>query len=124
MYSNKFSTTVMAAVSVTICFRELLRDVCQRFSLAPAIYGISEEDEKGLVSIRVDVQFFGEDTELQSMSCWGGPCVSIDRAEEDVARRAVGKLRDELLFEVRDFNLEDKKNFENLYTRLWDISSA
>ncbi len=92
--------------------------MCRRLSLAPPIYSMAEQDEKGLVSIRVDVEYFDEDGELQSTSCWGGPCVTDDEAEEDAARRAARKLRDGLLFEVDDFNLDDKKYFESLYTRL------
>ncbi len=106
----------MATVPVTVCFRELLRSVCECFSLDLSIYTTVEEDAEGLVRIYVDVEYFDENAELQSVTCLGGPCVSADQAEEDAAHRALKKLRDVFSFEVEDFNFEDKKYFDNLYT--------
>nr|CAD1829238.1 unnamed protein product [Ananas comosus var. bracteatus] len=36
----------MAPVVFTICFRELLRDICQRYSLSMPIYGVAVENEE------------------------------------------------------------------------------
>nr|CAD1826121.1 unnamed protein product [Ananas comosus var. bracteatus] len=81
------SVSVMASIVVTVCFREMLRDVCQKYSLPSPRYGIPSFPD-------------------------------VDQSEEDAARRAVAKLRDEYAFEIKDANLEDKKFYENLYARL------
>nr|CAD1823681.1 unnamed protein product [Ananas comosus var. bracteatus] len=54
----------------------------------------------------------------ETIRYWGGPFSDVDKSEEDAARRAVAKLRDEYDFEIKDANLEDKKFYENLYARL------
>ncbi len=108
----------MATVSVSICFRELLRNVCERLSLAAPIYGDTEQNAEGLVRIPVYIEFFDEEAEFQSFRCWGGPCTSADQAEENAAQRALSKLHDELPFEVQDFHFEEKKYYENLYNRV------
>ncbi len=47
------------------------------------------------------------------------PFADVDRSEEDNACCVVGKLREEFDFEVRDYNLEDKNFFENLYAQIF-----
>ncbi len=50
----------MAAVSISVCFREMLRDVCEQFSLASPAYGVPVEDGEGLFTMRVDIEYVGE----------------------------------------------------------------
>lgn len=45
----------MATVVVTVCFRELLLNVCQKFSLAAPKYGILVEND-GLISVCVEIE--------------------------------------------------------------------
>lgn len=66
------------------------------------MYGVPVEDENGAIRV------YGEEI----------LCPNVDEGEEDAARRCVGKLRDEFSFDVRDFNLEDKKCFQDLNSRL------
>ncbi len=108
----------MATASITVCFREILRDVCQRFSLPAPVYGVPLQDEDGLFTVGVDIEYVGDGTVVETVRCWGQPSVKVEQSEEDAARWAVGKLRDELNFEVLDFNSDDKKFYENLYKRL------
>lgn len=97
----------MAAMSVTVCFRELLRDICERLAMPTPRYGIPVESD-GFISVAV----------TETIRCWGAPSVDVDKSEEDAARRAVGRLREEFDFEVIDYNLNDKKFYENLYARI------
>nr|CAD1843888.1 unnamed protein product [Ananas comosus var. bracteatus] len=108
----------MAPVVFSICFRELLHDVCQQYSLSMPMYGVPVENEKGAIRVYGEVELVRGDTVTEAVRCWSAPCPNIDQSEEDAARRCVGKLRDEFSFDVRDFNLEDKKCFEDLYGRL------
>nr|CAD1830408.1 unnamed protein product [Ananas comosus var. bracteatus] len=108
----------MAPVVFPICFRELLRDVCQKYSLSMPMYGVPVENEKGAIRVYGEVELVRGDTVTEAVRCWSAPCANVDESEEDAARRCVGKLRDEFSFDVRDFNLEDKKCFEDLYGRL------
>ncbi|XP_020097090.1 uncharacterized protein LOC109716178 [Ananas comosus] len=108
----------MAPVVFPICFRELLRDVCQKYSLSMPMYGVPVENEKGAIRVYGEVELVRGDTVTEAVRCWSAPCANVDESEEDAARRCVGKLHDEFSFDVRDFNLEDKKCFEDLYGRL------
>lgn len=107
----------MAAIVVQICFRDFLRIVCQRFSVAPPVYGIPVEND-GLISVYVEVEVPKGETVAEAIRCWGAPCSTVEETEEDAACRAVSRLRDEFGFEVKDSNLEEKKLFENLYERV------
>nr|CAD1828285.1 unnamed protein product [Ananas comosus var. bracteatus] len=107
----------MATVVVTVCFRELLRDICQKFSLAAPRYEIPVEND-GLVSVCVEVEIPRGESVAETFRYWGSPFSDIDQSEEDAACRAIAKLRDEYDFEIKDANLEDKKFYENLYARL------
>nr|CAD1832649.1 unnamed protein product [Ananas comosus var. bracteatus] len=102
----------MASVVVTVCFRELLRDVCQKYSLAAPRYGIPVEND-GLISVYVEVEIPRGESVAETIRYWGSPFSDVDQSEEDTARRAVAKLRDEYAFEIKDANLEDKKFYEN-----------
>nr|CAD1830009.1 unnamed protein product [Ananas comosus var. bracteatus] len=108
---------VMASVVVTVCFREMLRDVCQKYSLPSPRYGIPVGSD-GLISVYVEVEISKGESVAETVRIWGSPFSDVDQSEEDAARRAVAKLRDEYAFEVKDANLEDKKFYENLYARL------
>nr|CAD1839750.1 unnamed protein product [Ananas comosus var. bracteatus] len=108
---------VMASVVVTICFREMLRDVCQKYSLPSPRYGILVGSD-GLISVYVEVEISKGESVAETVRIWGSPFSDVDQSEEDAARRAVAKLRDEYAFEVKDANLEDKKFYENLYARI------
>ncbi len=118
-----FFSAAMPPVVVAICFRELVRDVCQQFSLPMPKYGVPVENDDGLVSVYCDLELVGGDEAVRPVRCWSSPCTNIDQAEEDAARRCVGRLRDEYLFEVKDFNLEDRKFYENLYDHLFSDHS-
>nr|CAD1818600.1 unnamed protein product [Ananas comosus var. bracteatus] len=107
----------MAAVVVEICFRNFLRIVCQRFSVAAPVYGIPIEND-GLLSAYVEVVVPRGENVTEAIRCWGAPYSTVDETEEDAACRAVARLRDEFGFEVKDSNLEEKKFFENLYERV------
>nr|CAD1830265.1 unnamed protein product [Ananas comosus var. bracteatus] len=107
----------MAAVVVEICFRDFLRIVCQRFSVAAPVYGIPIEND-GLLSAYVEVVVPRGENVTEAIRCWGAPYSTVDETEEDAACRAVARLRDEFGFEVKDSNLEEKKFFENLYERV------
>nr|CAD1843495.1 unnamed protein product [Ananas comosus var. bracteatus] len=72
----------------------------------------------GLISVYVEVEIPRGDSIVETVRIWGSPFLDADQSEEDAARRPVAKLRDEYAFEVKDANLEDKKFYENLYTRL------
>lgn len=109
---------VMAPAVFTICFRELLCDVCQRYSLSMPMYGVPVENEEAAIRVYGEIELVRLDIVTEAVRCWNSPCPNIDQNEEDAARRCVGKLRDEFSFDVRDFNLEDKKCFEDLYERL------
>nr|CAD1827909.1 unnamed protein product [Ananas comosus var. bracteatus] len=87
----------MAAVVVQICFRDFLRIVCQRFSVAVPVYGIPVENE-GLLSVYVEVEVPKGETVTEAIRCWGMPCSTVDETEEDAACRAVARLRDEFGF--------------------------
>nr|CAD1832250.1 unnamed protein product [Ananas comosus var. bracteatus] len=109
--------TVMAAVVFKINYRELLRDVCHRFSVAVPIYGVPVDDE-GLFSVYGEVEISRGNSITEAIRCWGAASSTVDEAEEDAARRIIAKLRDEFMFEVHDSNYEDRKFFENLYERV------
>ncbi|XP_020082245.1 uncharacterized protein LOC109705876 [Ananas comosus] len=109
--------TVMAAVVFKINYRELLRDVCHRFSMAVPIYGVPVDDE-GLFSVYGEVEISRGNSITEAIRCWGAASSTVDEAEEDAARRIIAKLRDEFMFEVHDSNYEDRKFFENLYERV------
>ncbi|XP_020097835.1 uncharacterized protein LOC109716702 [Ananas comosus] len=70
----------MAAMSVTVCFREVLRDICERLAMPTARYGVPVESD-GFISVAV----------TETIRCWGAPSVDVDKSEEDAARRAVGR---------------------------------
>nr|CAD1843438.1 unnamed protein product [Ananas comosus var. bracteatus] len=108
---------IMASVVVTVCFCEMLRDVCQKYSLPSPRYGIPVGSD-GLISVYVEVEIPRGYSVAQTVRIWGSPFLDADQSEEDAARLAVAKLRDEYAFEVKDANLEDKKFYENLYARL------
>nr|CAD1835758.1 unnamed protein product [Ananas comosus var. bracteatus] len=99
---------VMTSIVVTICFRELLRDVCQRFSLPMPMYGVPVENAEGTIRVYAEVELARGGTVTEAVRCWSSPSANIDEAEKDAARRSVGKLHDEFSFDVRDFNSEAK----------------
>lgn len=72
--------TVMAFVFVQICFRKLLRDICQQFSISAPVYGIPVENE-GLVSVYVDVEVSKGDSITEAIRCWGAPSSNVDETE-------------------------------------------
>lgn len=47
---------------------------------------------------------------MEFVRCQSAQCADTDRAKEDAARLVVGKVRDELVFRARDFNLQDGRN--------------
>nr|CAD1830266.1 unnamed protein product [Ananas comosus var. bracteatus] len=108
---------IMAAVVVEICFRDFLRIICQRFSLAAPVYGIPIENG-GLLSAYVEVEVPRGEIVMETIRCWGTFCSTVDETEEDAACRAVARLRDEFDFEVKDSNLEEKKFLKSLYERV------
>lgn len=70
----------MAFVFVQICFRKLLRDICQQFSISAPVYGIPVENE-GLVSVYVDVEVSKGDSITEAIRCWGAPSSNVDETE-------------------------------------------
>nr|CAD1817826.1 unnamed protein product [Ananas comosus var. bracteatus] len=98
MAVNAWWVSVMASVVVTVCFRELLCDVCQKYSLLAPRYGVPVEND-GLISVYVEVEISRGDSVAETIRIWGNPFSDIDQSEEDAALRAVAKLRDEYTFE-------------------------
>ncbi|XP_020112681.1 uncharacterized protein LOC109727159 isoform X2 [Ananas comosus] len=90
----------------------------KRFSLPMPVYGVPVENAEGTIRVYTEVELAREGTVTEAVRCWSSPSANIDEAEEDAARRSVGKLHDEFSFDVRDFNSEAKKCFEDLYARL------
>nr|CAD1832872.1 unnamed protein product [Ananas comosus var. bracteatus] len=81
-------------------------------------YSVPIENKQGSVSVYVDMDVRKGDNVVEFVGCWSAPCANIDQVEEEAARRSVGKLCDEFAFKVRDFNLENKKSYDNLYEQL------
>nr|CAD1844328.1 unnamed protein product [Ananas comosus var. bracteatus] len=61
---------VMASVVITVCFREMLRDVCQKYSLPSPRYGIPVGSD-GLISVYVEVEISRGDSVAETVRIWG-----------------------------------------------------
>lgn len=81
-------------------------------------YSVPIENKQGSVSVYVDMDVRKGDNVVEFVGCWSAPCANIHQVEEEAALGSVGKLCDEFAFKVRDFNLEDKKFYDNLYEQL------
>lgn len=55
---------------------------------------------------------------MEMLTCWGTPSTNIRRTQEDAAWTAVERLRDELHFEIKDSNYEERQFYENLYDQI------
>nr|CAD1831906.1 unnamed protein product [Ananas comosus var. bracteatus] len=77
----------MAVVVVKICFRDFLRIICQRFSLAAPVYGIPIENG-GLLSAYVEVEFL-----LVDLRCHGDSASIKKNGPNTVASAALDVLK-------------------------------
>nr|CAD1843942.1 unnamed protein product [Ananas comosus var. bracteatus] len=57
---------------------------------------------------------------MEIITCHGAPFSEANQTQEDAAYVAIKRLSNELGFEVRDVNLEDKKYYKNLYDLIHD----
>lgn len=68
----------------------------------------------------VDVEVPRSSRIIEIITCHGASFCESKQAKEDAAYAAIKRLRNELGFEVRDVNFEDKKDYKNLYNRIYD----
>lgn len=108
---------LIGIVVIDISFRRLLRIICAKFSLPPPKYGVGL-DATGRFRAFVDVTVPRVGPMLEMLTYWGTPSTNIGQTQEDAARTPVERLRDELHFEIKDSNYEERQFYENLYDQI------
>nr|CAD1825836.1 unnamed protein product [Ananas comosus var. bracteatus]CAD1829836.1 unnamed protein product [Ananas comosus var. bracteatus] len=108
-----------STVYIDINFRRLLGKICAKFSLPPPRYGTTVVAEGRLHSF-VDVEVPRGSRFMEIITCWGWFFPDSEQSEEDAARIAIKRLRDELGFEVKDINYDEKISYKELYKRNCD----
>nr|CAD1827348.1 unnamed protein product [Ananas comosus var. bracteatus] len=97
--------------------RRLLRKICAKFSLQPPRYGMTLDTDLRFCSY-VDVEIPRSSRIIEVITSWGAPSSNTNRTQEDAARIAIGRLRNELGFEVKDTNYEERKYLRGLYDQI------
>nr|CAD1831553.1 unnamed protein product [Ananas comosus var. bracteatus] len=110
-------SAMAAPVSIDINFRHLLRKICAKFSLNPPSYGMTLDVDLRFCSY-VDVEIPRSSRIIEVITSWGAPSSNANRTKKDAARIAIGRLRNELRFEVKDTNYEERKSLTGLYDQL------
>lgn len=106
---SRHSIAEMASpVTVDINYRRLLCSICVKFSLPSSRYGVTLNTDEHFCS-HVDVEVPRCSHFMEIITCWGSPSTDANHSAYDAARVAIGKLSNELAFEVRDANYEEKK---------------
>nr|CAD1827349.1 unnamed protein product [Ananas comosus var. bracteatus] len=97
--------------------RRLLRKICGKFSLQPLRYGMTLDTDLRFCSYD-DVEIPRSSRIIEVITSWGAPSSNANRTQEDAARIAIGRLRNELGFEVKDTNYEERKYLRGLYDQI------
>nr|CAD1831614.1 unnamed protein product [Ananas comosus var. bracteatus] len=108
-----------SSLNVDVSFRQLLHNICVQFSLPPPRYRMTVHTDGRLCS-HVDVEVSRSSRFMEIIICHGAPFSEANQTQENAACVAIKRLSNELSFEVRDVNLEDKKYYKNLYDRISD----
>nr|CAD1823530.1 unnamed protein product [Ananas comosus var. bracteatus] len=86
--------------------------ICAKFLLNSPSYGMTFDADLRFCSY-VDVEIPRNSRIIEVITSWGA-----NRTKEDTARIAIGRLRNELGFEVKDTNYKERKSLRGLYDQI------
>lgn len=105
---------VQAMPTINLSYSKLLHEVYEQLQLEVPQSAVSSNSDGQFVS-SMDLQIPRNETVVETVRCESAPFPTYAAAEQDAARRALRRLKDECNLQVKDVNYEDSVIYKNLY---------
>nr|CAD1824806.1 unnamed protein product [Ananas comosus var. bracteatus] len=110
------SLTVTMPV-VDLCYIHLLREIAKKLQLEIPQCEVTTNSDGQFVAY-VDLHIPSDGPIVEVAHCWGSALAISGIAEQDAARVAIRRLKDELNLQIKDANYEEQSCYKNMYDQL------